>query len=58
MKTVLAGIACIVAVSWIYLLSGAGMPTMDMGGAKVMVMPPPSKARRRSPKLHRGSMRT
>jgi predicted metal-binding membrane protein len=42
MKTALAGIACIVAVSWIYLLSGAGMPTMDMGAGKVMLMPPPS----------------
>ena len=42
MKTVLAAIACIVAVSWIYLLAGAGMPTMDMGGGKVMLMPPPS----------------
>jgi predicted metal-binding membrane protein len=42
MKTVLAAIACIVAVSWIYLLAGAGMPQMDMGGGKVMLMPPPS----------------
>ena len=42
MKTVLAALACIVAVSWIYLLSGAGMPKMDMGGGKVMLMPPPS----------------
>lgn len=42
MKPVLVGIACIVAVSWIYLLSGAGMPTMDMGGGNVMRMPPPS----------------
>jgi len=42
MKPVLAALACIVAVSWIYLLSGAGMPTMDMGGGKVMQMPPPS----------------
>ncbi len=42
MKPVLAALACIVAVSWIYLLSGAGMPTMDMGGGKVMLMPPPS----------------
>ena len=42
MKLVLAGIACIVAVSWVYLLTGAGIPTMDMGGGKVMVMPPPS----------------
>ena len=42
MKPVLAALACIVAVSWVYLLSGAGMPTMDMGGGKVMLMPPPS----------------
>src|SRR3984957_21240505 len=42
MKPALAGIACIVAVSWIYLLYGAGMPKMDMGGGKVMLMPPPS----------------
>jgi predicted metal-binding membrane protein len=42
MKTVLGGIVCIVAVSWIYILAGAGMPTMDMGGGKVMLMPPPS----------------
>jgi predicted metal-binding membrane protein len=42
MKPVLAGIACIVAASWIYLLSGAGMPTMDIGGGNVMLMPPPS----------------
>jgi predicted metal-binding membrane protein len=42
MKTVLAALACIVAVSWIYLLAGAGMPKMDMGGGKVMLMPPPS----------------
>jgi predicted metal-binding membrane protein len=41
MKTVLAAIGCIVAVSWIYLLYGAGMPAMDMGGGKVMLMPPP-----------------
>ena len=42
MKPVLVGIACIVSASWIYLLSGAGMPTMDMGGGNVMLMPPPS----------------
>jgi predicted metal-binding membrane protein len=42
MKPVLAALACIVAVSWIYILSGAGMPTMDMGGGKVMLMLPPS----------------
>jgi predicted metal-binding membrane protein len=42
MKTILAAIACIVAVSWIYLLAGAGMPKMDMGGGNVMLMPPPS----------------
>ena len=42
MKTVLAALACIVAASWIYLLVGAGMPKMDMGGGKVMLMPPPS----------------
>ncbi len=42
MKTVVAALACIVALSWIYLLAGAGMPTMDMGGGQVMLMPPPS----------------
>ena len=43
MKAVVAGIAAIVAVSWIYLITGAGMPTMDMGGGgKTMLMPPPS----------------
>jgi predicted metal-binding membrane protein len=42
MKTVLAAIAGMVAISWIYLLTGAGMPKMDMGGGKVMLMPPPS----------------
>lgn len=42
MKPVLAVLACIVAASWIYLLYGAGMPTMDMGGGNVMLMPPPS----------------
>jgi predicted metal-binding membrane protein len=42
MKTVLAALACIVAVSWIYLLAGAGMPKMDMGSGNVMLMPPPS----------------
>jgi predicted metal-binding membrane protein len=42
MKTVLAALACIVAISWIYLLAGAGMPKMDMGGGEVMLMPPPS----------------
>src|ERR1700722_2588252 len=42
MKTVLAALACIVAASWIYLLAGAGMPKMDMGGGQVMLMPPPS----------------
>jgi predicted metal-binding membrane protein len=42
MKPVLVALACIVAVAWIYLLYGAGMPTMDMGGGKVMLMPPPS----------------
>jgi predicted metal-binding membrane protein len=42
MKTVLVAIACIVAVSWIYLLAGAGMPKMDMGDGTVMLMPPPS----------------
>ena len=41
MKAVVAGIAVILAVSWIYLLTGAGMPTMDMGGGKTMLMPPP-----------------
>ena len=42
MKTVLASIVLVVVASWIYLLTGAGMPQMDMGGGKVMLMPPPS----------------
>jgi predicted metal-binding membrane protein len=42
MNLVLAGIAIIVAVAWVYLLAGAGMPTMDMGGGKTMLMPPPA----------------
>jgi predicted metal-binding membrane protein len=42
MKPVLVALGCIVAVSWLYLLNGAGMPTMDMGGGKMMLMPPPS----------------
>jgi predicted metal-binding membrane protein len=42
MKPVLVGIACAVAASWIYLLAGAGMPAMDMGGGNVMLMPPPA----------------
>jgi predicted metal-binding membrane protein len=41
MKPVVVGIAVIVAISWVYLISGAGMPTMDMGGGKTMLMPPP-----------------
>jgi predicted metal-binding membrane protein len=41
-KTVLASIVLVVVVSWIYLLTGAGMPKMDMGGGQVMLMPPPS----------------
>lgn len=42
MKRVLFGIVCIVAIAWIYLLSGAGMTMekMDMGGGKAMPMPP------------------
>lgn len=42
MKTVIFGIVSVVAVSWIYLLSGAGMTMekMDMGGGKMMLMPP------------------
>src|SRR6266481_4955878 len=42
MKPVFVGLTSIVAVSWIYLLNGAGMPAMDMGGGKMMLMPPPS----------------
>lgn len=41
-KTVLASIVLVVVASWIYLLAGAGMPQMDMGGGKVMLMAPPS----------------
>jgi len=42
MKRVLFGIVCIIAIAWIYLLSGAGMTMekMDMGGGKTMLMPP------------------
>jgi predicted metal-binding membrane protein len=42
MKRVLFGIVCIVAIAWIYLLSGAGMTMekMDMSGGKTMLMPP------------------
>jgi len=42
MKGVLVGIVGIVAISWLYLLSGAGMSMekMDMGGGKTMLMPP------------------
>ncbi|MFZ0676845.1 DUF2182 domain-containing protein, partial [Candidatus Binatus sp.] len=42
MKTVFAALAGIVAVSWIYLLAGAGMPKMEMGSGNVMLMPPAS----------------
>lgn len=40
--TTLAAIALIAGLSWLYLFSGAGMPKMDMGGGKAMLMPPPS----------------
>jgi len=44
MKRVIFGIVCVVAIAWIYLLSGAGMTMdkMDMGGGKTMLMPQPS----------------
>ncbi len=39
---VLAGLALVVALAWLYLLAGAGMQieTMDMGGGRIMVMAP------------------
>ena len=40
-KMVLAGIVCLVTVSWIFLLSGAGK-RMDIDGGEMMLMPPPS----------------
>jgi predicted metal-binding membrane protein len=39
---VLAALAVVVALAWVYLLLGAGieMPQMDMGGGHFMLMPP------------------
>jgi predicted metal-binding membrane protein len=41
-RSVLFGLACLVAVAWIYLLAGAGvgMEQMDMGGGSLMSMQP------------------
>ena len=40
---VVAGLATVIALSWIWLLTGAGlhMDEMDMGGGQVMLMAPP-----------------
>ena len=40
---VLASLAGVIAIAWVYLLLGAGieMDEMDMGGGQVMVMAPP-----------------
>ena len=59
MKTIVTALARIVEVSWIYLLAGAGMPTMDMGGGKVMLMPPQRRDRRVLEKFtsRRGNLR-
>ena len=40
---VLASLAGVIAIAWIYLLLGAGieMDEMDMGGGQVMLMAPP-----------------
>ncbi len=39
---VLAGLALVIALSWIWLLMGAGIPMdeMDMGGGQIMLMAP------------------
>ena len=37
---VMAGLAVIVALAWAWLLLGAGIEGMDMGGGQVMLMPP------------------
>ena len=39
---VLAGLACAVALAWVWLLTGAGlhMDEMDMGGGRIMLMAP------------------
>ena len=37
---VIAGLAVIVALAWAWLLLGAGIEGMDMGGGQVMLMPP------------------
>ena len=40
---VVAGLATVIALSWIWLLTGAGlhMDEMDMGGGQIMLMAPP-----------------
>jgi predicted metal-binding membrane protein len=40
---VLAGLAAVIAIAWIWLLLGAGieMDEMDMGGGEIMLMTPP-----------------
>ena len=43
---VLASLAGVIAIAWIYLLLGAGieMDEMDMGGGQVMLMAPPGRS--------------
>ena len=40
---VLAGLVFVIVLSWVWLLTGAGlkMDQMDMGGGQIMLMPPP-----------------
>ncbi len=40
---VVAGLAAVIALSWVWLLTGAGlnMDEMDMGGGQIMLMAPP-----------------
>ena len=40
---VVAGLVAVIALSWIWLLTGAGlhMDEMDMGGGQIMLMAPP-----------------
>src|SRR6202162_1650956 len=39
---VLGRLGCVTVLAWVYLLIGAGIPmeTMDMGGGRMMAMPP------------------
>jgi predicted metal-binding membrane protein len=40
---VLAGLVAVIVLSWVWLLTGAGlhMDEMDMGGGQIMLMAPP-----------------